>query len=81
MTFVRVIEVDGKRQICIRDKVYIYVRRKVRIRTILGFSCGSKLCCANPRNVLRKPRPRVAVFYVFSTLPASGRFASEGSFV
>ena len=33
------------------------------------------------RNVLRKPRPRVAVFYVFSTLPASGRFASEGSFV
>ena len=30
---------------------------------------------------LRKPRPRVAVFYVFSTLPASGRFASEGSFV
>ena len=33
------------------------------------------------RNVLRKPRPRVAVFYVFSTLPASGHFASEGSFV
>ena len=30
---------------------------------------------------MRKPRPRVAVFYVFSTLPASGRFASEGSFV
>ena len=39
---------------------------------------------ANPLialNVLRKPRPRVAVFYVFCTLPASGRFASEGSFV
>ena len=32
------------------------------------------------RNVLRKPRPRVAVFYVFST-PASGRFASECSFM
>ena len=39
------------------------------------------LCCANPQIVLRKHRPRVAVFYVFSTLPASGRFASEGSFV
>ena len=42
----------------------------MRIRTILGFSCanlGSWLCCANPliaRNDLRKPRPRVAVFYV-----------------
>ena len=52
----------------------------MRIRTVLGFSCanfGSKIA----RNVLRKPRPRVAVFYVFSTLPASERFASEGSFV
>ena len=38
--------------------IYIYVRHKVRIRTILGFSC------ANPqiaRNILRKPHPRVAV--------------------
>ena len=49
----------------------------MRIRTILGFSC------ANPqiaRNVLRKPRPRVAAVSN-STLPASGRFVSEGSFV
>ena len=59
----------------------IYVRRKVRIRTILGFSCANQLCCENPQIALRKPRPRIAVFYVFSTLPASGRFASEGSFV
>ena len=50
----------------------------MRIRTILGFSCANPQI---PRNVLRKPRPRVAIFYVFSTLPASGRFASEGSFV
>ena len=50
----------------------------MRIRTILGFSCTNPQI---PRNVLRKPRPRVAIFYVFSTLPASGRFASEGSFV
>ena len=47
----------------------------MQIRTILEFSC------ANPqisRNVLHKPRPRVAVF---STLPSSGHFSSEGSFM
>ena len=67
----------------------IYVRRKVRIRTILGFSCanlGSYIA------LLRKPSDRAEYFAQtsptcsgFSTLvlplPASGRSACDGSCV
>ena len=59
----------------------IYVRRKVRIRTIFRKPRILALLRKSSDRVLRKRRPRVAIFYIFSTLSASGRFASKGSFV
>ena len=64
----------------------VYVMRKVRIRTILGFSWanfGSQLCTANPgfaQLILRKPRPRLALSPpLVRSSQASELFASEGS--
>ena len=59
----------------------VYVRRKVRIRTIFRKPRILALLRKSSDRVLRKRRPRVAIFYIFSTLSASGRFASKGSFV
>ena len=64
----------------------MYVMRKVRIRTILRFSCanlGSQLCTANPgfaQLILCKPRPCLALSLpLVRSLQASELFASEGS--
>ena len=60
--------------------------RKVRIRTILGFSCanfGSQLCTANPgfaQLILRKPHPRLALSPpLVRSSQANELFSSEGS--
>ena len=53
----------------------------MRIRTIFRKPRILALLRKSSDRVLRKRRPRVADFYIFSTLSASGRFASKGSFV